>query len=983
MFKNYTFLPFITLLAFIILTSDLNSQNWQVGERTITFTDPDRSDRNIPCQVYHPADNGGQNVPMADGEFPHVVFGHGFVMNVGAYSSIAESLAEQGFIVLLVDTETGFSPSHTNFARDLAFVADGVLARGEIPGDFFFGHINGKFAIGGHSMGGGCTYLSVQYLNNDAASLFTFAAAETNPSAIAQMPSLNTPNLLLAGELDCVTPPEDHQIPMYNAQSADDCKFYAEIEGGYHCQFNDFNFNCNLGESFCSPSGGLDRATQLETVLEVLTPWLKSFLFQECDSWDEFLAVIDEEDGLVAEFECSIEVPAQPGIVIIGNQPACPGDEVILEATETNGEIIWSTAEEATSISVTEEGTYSYSLSTEVCLLESDVVEVIFQENPGYLVLSSGGSELCPGESIELFASPEEGNFLWNTGETGSSILISEPGTFSFEAELNGCSFLSEEFTVVETQDPDFQVVAPQGSILCPEESIFLEVTDFTAGILWNTGQSDPVIEVDEPGVYFYEGFVGNCLFLSDTLIVIEENPGEIEIIALGDTLLCPGDDLSLVAISDNEFLWSTNEDTDTIVVNEAGSFSFTVFTENCSFQSDLINVQLKPEIFPEVINSGESLLCPGDTAVLEASVFTDQLIWSTGSSDSLLVISESGSYSYSVVVDDCTFFSDTIDIQFSANPELTILTDTDTDLCEGDSIVLQTSIGGTNVLWSTGDSSETLTIFEDGLYYYIIGDSTCQFTSDSLVINLISEPDYELVTDDLVDNCPGDSVLAKLITEEATVIWNGDIERDSLWIFDSGTYFFDLHVEECMFSGEEFQVEFRESWSIDSIQGVDTVTAGETFVFEVDYFDFLTYDWQVWGAEIVSGEFTNRIEIFISEDSEEDVELSLMLSDRLCKEKALEKFIHLDKAVSVENRLNKPEYSIINYVTHLEIHFSQIINNPQFTLIDAVGRTNRLWNYETGNSFRISKQGLIPGIYFLNIRYSDQGDLLIKLLIY
>lgn len=981
MLKNNTFLLFF-VFVFICLPHELISQNWQVGEQTITFTDPDRSNRSIPCEVYYPATNGGQNVPMGEGEFPHVVFGHGFVMNVGAYSSIAESLAEQGFIVLLVNTETGFSPSHTNFARDLAFVSDDVLARGEIPGDFFFGQLNGKFAIGGHSMGGGCTYLSVQYLNNDAACLFTFAAAETNPSAIAQMSTLNTPNLILAGELDCVTPPEDHQIPMYNDQSGDDCKYYVEIEGGYHCQFNDFNFNCNLGESFCSPPGGLTRAAQIELVLEVLTPWLKSFLFQECDSWDEFLAIIDEEDGITTEFECAIEIPAQPGIMINSSQPACPGDEVILEATETDGEIIWNTGEESTSIIVTEEGSFYYSLSSEVCQIESETVEVVYQQNPGYLIVSSGGNELCPGESIELFASPNEGDILWSTGQTGSSILINEPGTFSFEAELNGCSFFSEEFTIVQNPDPDFQVVAPQGSILCPDESVFLEVTDFSVGVLWNTGQSDPVIEVEEPGMYFYEGFVGNCLFFSDTLIVVEEDPGEIEIIPLGDTLLCPGDELSLVAISDNEFLWSTNEDTDTIVVSESGTYSFTVFTANCSYESELIIVELKPEIFPEVNLMGNPFLCPGDTAILEASVFTNELFWNTGSSDSLLVIMESGEYSYSLVVDGCTFFSDTIEVQFSEKLELTILAENVSELCEGDSIILQTSTAGIPALWSTGDSSAMLTIFEGGLYYYSIGDSNCLFTSDSLIIKFISEPMYELITDDLVDNCPGDSVLLKVVTDGATVIWNGDRESDSLWIFDSGTYSFDLHIEECKFFGEELQIGFRESWSIDSIRGADTVMTGEFYIFEVDFYDFLTYDWQVWGAEIVSGEFTNRIEIFIPEHSEENVELTLLLSDRLCKEKTVEKFLVLENPVSVKDQLNEPNYSIIDHGSYIKLQFSHAINNPQFILFDVVGRMNRLWVHQSNDVFQISKEGLTPGIYLLKIKSSGQEDYLIKMLI-
>jgi len=957
------------------------SQNWQVGTRSITFTDPDRSNRTIPCDVYYPAATSGQNVPMAEGEFPHIVFGHGFVMNVAAYSSIADALAQSGFIVLLPSTETGFSPSHTQFARDLAFVADEVINKGGSPGDFFFEQVSGRFAIGGHSMGGGCTYLSVQYLNNSASCLFTFAAAETNPSAIAQMPGLATPNLMLAGELDCVTPPEDHQILMFDAQTGDDCKYYVELEGGYHCHFNDFNFNCNLGESFCSPPGGLTRAAQIELVLEIITPWLKSFLFQDCVSWLDFLELVEEEDGTSVEFDCQIEFPTQPGIMINGNQPACPGDMVILEAIETDGDILWNTGENSLEIEVTEPGSYFYSLSSAVCLVESESVEIVFQADPGYSIVSSAGNELCPGESLELFASPDEGDFIWNTGAGGSSIIVSEEGAYSFLAMINGCWFNSDEFLLTTIADPNLQVVAPQGTVLCPEESIFLEVSDFSLQALWNVGLSQPVIEVYEGGVYFYEAFVGNCLFTSDSIEVIVEEKQEAEILVIGDTILCPGESLMMVALTGEEILWSTNETTDTIVVTIEGNYNFRIFTEYCVFESEVIRVNIKEEKDLEVLLENGPFFCPGDSAILQTNFSAVEILWNTGSEDSIIVVTESGEYFYSILDDGCSFFSDTLFITFSEDPGFTVLLDNGLELCEGDSLILKPSVVGLEVFWSSGIISDSLTVHEAGAYFYTVGDSSCLFVSDTLNVELISRPEYQLVSDEPTDNCPGDSVLVKVEVDEAAVIWNGDEVSDSLWIFDSGIFFFDLLVDNCQFHGEEFEVQFRGSWDIDSIEGIDTVKKGETYIYSVDFYDFLIYNWEAFDAEIVSGAFTNQIELFIPEEMEDKIELNLYISDRICSEKSISKELFVESTVSSTHLFEEISYTLLDASNLWLLRFSSQIVDPKFKIMDTGGRLIKVTNFETDSEFRILKDGLPKGLLFLKVESKYQQIPAIKLI--
>ena len=81
------------IIAFIATIQSL-AQNINVGHTTITFNDPNRSGgfgngggpgRQIQTEIYYPATTSGENVAVANGQWPVIVFGHGFAMNWDAY----------------------------------------------------------------------------------------------------------------------------------------------------------------------------------------------------------------------------------------------------------------------------------------------------------------------------------------------------------------------------------------------------------------------------------------------------------------------------------------------------------------------------------------------------------------------------------------------------------------------------------------------------------------------------------------------------------------------------------------------------------------------------------------------------------------------------------------------------------------------------------------------------------------------------------
>ena len=293
----------VVFLVWAVAQSGL-AQPFQIGHTTITFTDPTRSNRVIPTEIYYPADVAGDNVSMTAvaGTFPVLSFGHGFVMTWDAYQNFWNALVPNGYIMAFPKTEGSLSPSHLDFGKDLAFVIDQMTVLNNDASSVFYNRVSTMNAVMGHSMGGGASFLAAQ-LNSSIKTIVNFAPAETNPSAVNAAASVSIPALIFSGVNDCVTPPNVHQIPLYNGLSST-CKTLISIIGGSHCQMANSNFFCTVGESSCSPQPTISRAVQQATVNTYLLPWLNYQLKGNCPQGNLFDPQIVADNAITFQKNC-------------------------------------------------------------------------------------------------------------------------------------------------------------------------------------------------------------------------------------------------------------------------------------------------------------------------------------------------------------------------------------------------------------------------------------------------------------------------------------------------------------------------------------------------------------------------------------------------------------------------------------------------------------------------------------------------------
>jgi len=301
--KMKKIIGFLVLCAALI-SCTMQAQNFMIGHQQMNFVDASRNNRPVPCEIYYHADVIGEGVSVSAGVFPLVVFGHGFVMTASVYDVYWNALVPEGYIVVVPTTEGSLFPSHDNFGKDMAFLVDQMQVENSLSSSLFYNAILPTSAVIGHSMGGGAAFLAMQD-NTNITALAAMAPAETTPSAVTAAASIQRPSLIFSGINDCVAPPADHQLPMYNALSSS-CKSYLGIVGADHCQFASPNFNCTLGQSTCSPQATISATTQQAAVLDNLIPWLDFYLKDNCAQGEVFQSNVSSTTSLELIQNCAL-----------------------------------------------------------------------------------------------------------------------------------------------------------------------------------------------------------------------------------------------------------------------------------------------------------------------------------------------------------------------------------------------------------------------------------------------------------------------------------------------------------------------------------------------------------------------------------------------------------------------------------------------------------------------------------------------------
>ncbi|MEI6901110.1 MAG: hypothetical protein WCL00_14635, partial [Bacteroidota bacterium] len=129
--------------------------------------------------------------------------------------------------------------------------------------------------------------------------------------------------------------------------------------------------------------------------------------------------------------------------------------------------------------------------------------------------------------------------------------------------------------------------------------------------------------------------------------------------------------------------------------------------------------------------------ICPGDSVILDAGWGRDSYLWNTGDTTQVIRVKNPGTYWVTITQDNCTL-SDTIVVSYYWNHPINL--GPAREICSGDSIQLNAGSGRSWYFWNTGDSTQTIWVKNQGLYWVKAPDVHC-IVSDTVLVNLTSPP--------------------------------------------------------------------------------------------------------------------------------------------------------------------------------------------------------------------------------------------------
>jgi len=166
--------------------------------------------------------------------------------------------------------------------------------------------------------------------------------------------------------------------------------------------------------------------------------------------------------------------------------------------------------------------------------------------------------------------------------------------------------------------------VIPGPFILCTGQTITLNATTGFTNYDWNTGETTQSILVGSPGTFnVMVTDATGCSNISPS-VTVELNPDETPTVTTANELIfCEGGTATLVSSPASSYLWSDGSVTQSIIVNQTGSYMVTIQGTCGSFTSAATDVQVLDA--PEPVGTGASGPAP---SILLLTATGNNLSW-------------------------------------------------------------------------------------------------------------------------------------------------------------------------------------------------------------------------------------------------------------------------------------------------------------------------------------------------------------------
>ncbi len=244
-------------------------------------------------------------------------------------------------------------------------------------------------------------------------------------------------------------------------------------------------------------------------------------------------------------------------------------------------------------------------------------------------------------------------------------------------------------------------------------------VSTYTSGgclpynYVWSNGSTSNNLQNMGAGVYIVTVTDGQQETWVDTVTITAPNP--LVLMLTGDTLVCELDSSGVLGTvvtggqdcAPYSYLWNTGSTANSLAGLPAGNYSVVVTdTMGCNVTDGRV---LQLGINP-ILNLGpDTTKCPGTTLAFEAPSIYSAYLWDNGTQNSTVFMSTPGDYICTVWTAQGCQDNDTVRVEDHIVDYNIITALGALQLCDGDTLTLESDSGLTNLVWSTGETTASI----------------------------------------------------------------------------------------------------------------------------------------------------------------------------------------------------------------------------------------------------------------------------------
>jgi len=337
----------------------------------------------------------------------------------------------------------------------------------------------------------------------------------------------------------------------------------------------------------------------------------------------------------------------------------------------------------------------------------------------------------------------------WNTGQVAHKITVAPPGTWSWDPTGTTC----EEYHWGNEVTLDFpffegpvEISGPTG--ICPNEA-FIELNtnlnyySYFEQLDWSpenpAGDFEP-FPVSQGGTYGLTVTDALGCTSSDQVTIVDVpiiTPG-----ITGPVRLCPEGEEGMLSIVNpalyESFEWDNGEVISPITITEPGTYQVTATDVHGCTGTNSYSVQ-SGGVDPFDITATSPSLCPGQLDTLRVLGAFSNYSWSNNATGITNIVNQAGTYTVTVTnLYGCTGTSSTT-IAPILPPVIQV---SSTPLCLGDtSILVALSDTFPQYLWSSGQTTRSITVLLPGTYTVTVSGVGVCTTSTATLLDLAAAP--------------------------------------------------------------------------------------------------------------------------------------------------------------------------------------------------------------------------------------------------